>query len=749
MKIRNTKLLQLTMLTIAGAAFAISCNKGKSSSSEQSSADVTPSKVDDAKLTVSVPVAQITAKVGAKKEQVILIKNEGTKPATNIVLSGLSSPFTIKPAVTPVEPAKEDSPAKSDSASKPQAQAKTEAPIKPAVPAKTEEETTDPSKPVEPTKNACEIKALAPGESCEVTIEFAPEKVGSGKETLTVQYMTEGKALSSASDIAYLAKGKIELEIPTLPQFQAEVRKPVTQTLTIKNNGEEAITGLKIAELTAPLSSKSTCKDSLEVGATCDIEITFNPLEVVSSLVDLKISYNDIDEDGNEKPVTATTQLSYQTTGIANLTIESTADYLIANVNSSATRTYTIKNAGNGKATKLALPVLVSPLKIGATTCKAELDKDQSCTFDVVLTADKDNYETAGYAMAVVYNDGKAQKTAISNINFKSVPANVLNLSQYKVATASIEIGTICKTAEVYGNGSHNIPLVSTFTGTDINGKKVEVKLADVMKSTQVQLVAGGVSIEAPGIKAVKDAYSKCIDGSSIPEGVSAVYLTSKANGQTLDVGAKLSYVEKDGKVSSVSTDNYQAGRIKVDVKDNPFLKIAADSLYSIGIIADDYSSGLVTRDNYRLFRIAPNLKDIPSLSIARVAQIQITNTNQNKSSNWYQISADKFSTDLAWFDQGQRKTFMNNQYRREFYSGKFLNGSLKGSETTVNLSKNKSTNLTLAQITSQDFALASISDSGMPSWVGNYQWHLPFKIEMQGTDSFGNQFTAVMGDNF
>ena len=66
--------------------------------------------------------------------------------------------------------------------------------------------------------------------------------------------------------------------------------------------------------------------------------------------------------------------------------------------------------------------------------------------------------------------------------------------------------------------------------------------------------------------------------------------------------------------------------------------------------------------------------------------------------------------------------------------------GRLKpASMSVVTLSKNDTANLKMATITSQDFALASISDSGMPSWVGNYQWHLPFKLEMQGTDSFGN----------
>ena len=738
MKIRNSKFLQITMITVAGAAFAVSCNKGSSSSSEQT-ADVTPAKADQAHLTVRVPVAQIVAKVGTKKEQVISIKNEGTKPASNIVLSGLSAPFTIKPTAAPVDPAKPVDPAAPV--------AKSDATAQPG------DTSTDPSQPAASEKNACEIKTLAPGESCEVTVEFAPEKVGSGKETLTIQYMGEGKALSAASDIAFLAKGEVKLDIPTLPQLKAEVSKTATQTLTITNQGEEAISGLKIADLAAPLSSKSTCKDTLDAGASCDVEVTFAPLKLVDDKVELKISYNDIDADGKEVPVTASSIVSFQTIGKADLAIESSvaADYLVANLGTTATRTYTIKNNGNGKASKLTLPVLVTPLKVAATTCKAELDKEQSCTFDVVLTADKDNYDVAGYAMTVVYNDGQAQKTAISNINYKSVAANVLNLSQYKVATASIEIGTICKTPEVYGNGLHNIPLVSTFTGTDVNGKKVEVQLADVVKSTQVLSVSGGISAAASGISAIKNTYSKCIDGSSMPEGVSAVYLSSSATGQTLDIGAKLSYIEKDGKVSTISTDNYQAGRVKVDVKDNPLMKIAAESLYSIGIVDDHYSSGLVTRDNYRLFRILPaSLKDTPSLAIAHVNQIRITNTNQNKSSNWYQIPLNTFSTDLGWFDQGKRKTFLNNQYRREFYSGKFMVGRLKpASMSVVTLSKNDTANLKMATITSQDFALASISDSGMPSWVGNYQWHLPFKLEMQGTDSFGNQFTAVMGDNF
>ena len=58
-----------------------------------------------------------------------------------------------------------------------------------------------------------------------MTVEFAPEKVGRKKKHLQFNIWVKVRLLSVASDIAFLAKGEVKLDIPTLPQLKAEVSK--------------------------------------------------------------------------------------------------------------------------------------------------------------------------------------------------------------------------------------------------------------------------------------------------------------------------------------------------------------------------------------------------------------------------------------------------------------------------------------------------------------------------------------------
>ena len=745
MTIRSSRIIQLTLITLAGAAFAVSCNKGKSSSSSEQSGDVTPAKDDQPNLTVTMAVPQIVAQVGATKEQVLIIKNEGSTSAKSIVIEGvkdglitIKTPAVVAPVVDPATP-KAPAILAIDPA----------APVAPAV---------DPIAPVIPAvDSSCLSKVLEAGQTCEVTVVFTPKAVASGKETLSVKYsnLDGTKSKETLFDIGYLAKGDVTLDIPTLAQLKAEVAKTDKKILTITNKSALTISGLKIGDLASPLSYTSTCKDSIEAGKSCDIEVTFAPADLMDTKQNLQITYNDIDADGKEVPVTVSSVVSYQTTGKADLSMTSYSDFLVANLNKeSAVRTYTIKNDGNGKATEVQISKLASPLfvKLDSTTCiigKAfELNKGASCTFDVVVKSDK-VLEDKNVAMVVTYRDGTspATKSAISNINYKIVAANVLNLSQYKVSTSSIEIDTSCAKKEIYGNGKHNIPLVPTFSATDDSGKAIPVKLEEVVSSAIVQLVNGGKSSDATTMLAAANNFTKCTEGSSIPANTQALFMYTDANGQKLDVGAKISYVEKDGTISTINTDINQAGRVGITVLANPLARAAADSLFTFGIASDYYHGVLVTRDNYRLFKISPDAKTHETLFASEVSQIRVTNKNMNRSSALLAVNYNSgYAMDLSWFDQGKRKTFLNIQYRREFYSGKFLSGKLKPADVTiVRMHKAKDVDLSLTSIGTADYAFASISDSGMPSWAGNHQLSIPFMLEMNGVDAFGNPFYAQL----
>ncbi|MBX9837159.1 MAG: choice-of-anchor D domain-containing protein, partial [Silvanigrellaceae bacterium] len=578
----------------------------------------------------AMAVPQVVAKVGDKKEQILVIKNEGSKSAQNIAITGLESglitiksetPAVVKPA-TPVEPAKT-------------VKAEPTAPV------------VDPT-PVTPpvADTSCLNKTLAAGETCQVTIVFAPTEVASGKETISVAYSSESGAAAKTTsfDVPYLAKGEVTLDIPALAQLKAEVSKTDKKTLTITNKSANAITGIKIADLASPLSiTGNTCKDKIEKGQSCDIEVTFAPADLMDTKQNLQITYNDVDEEGNEVPVTTTSIISYQTIGKADLSLTSYADYLISNIDKDSTiRTYTIKNNGNGKATLVTLPTLVKPLsiKLDSSTCKPvdgksfELAKGASCAFDVTLNSDKID-EQKDVAMVVTYNDGTAKKSAITTINYKTVAANVLNLSKYTIANSFIGIDTPCSDKEIYGNGVHNIQLKPNLTFTTFEGNEdiaKELNLDDVLLATQPTIYDGTserpMPFESNEITRVKNPYSKCsndaLGGSDIPD--KGLFFKTKSSGKNVVIGAKLQYVDKSGKISEVKT--IDSSRLKLKALVNPYGVSSESKFKNMGIVFEHYSSSLAHRTNYRLTKISPNLTAFKSLQNFQLKKWSIFNNN-------------------------------------------------------------------------------------------------------------------------
>jgi hypothetical protein len=691
-----------------------SCSKSGSSSSPSDSANSNANaqnpNENQANLKVIIPVPQILALSGTNKEYTILVKNEGFKSASHIVFSGFEEPISLSNSKD---------------------------------------------------ANSCENKVLNNNETCELKIVFSPKKIMNGKKSISLSYTNDNdnKNVSIIFDINYLSKGSVNLFIPSVDQLKTSLTDAVSKTLTIKNLGEEEITGLKISKLEAPLVSDSKCPTTLQPGSTCNIDINFASNAVINGVKNLMITYDDLDLNSNESPITVIVPISYVTIGKSDISISNIPDALLSGANKTSERIYTIKNSGSAKATNIILPTFIKPLSNGGTTCTKELDSGDSCTFKVIFNPMGDSkIDQKDYYFEISFMDGIDIKKVVSKISFKSISNNILNLTQYNVSSASIQIDTPCNKKEIYGNGVHNIPLVPTFNATDENGRTISLSLDEIIAATQVQVVNGGISTDINTVKYTADKYSKCMDGTSVNSELKALFFTTSLSGQKLDIGAKITYIDKSGKTISVSTDNYQAGRVNINSLDNPLTKASGDSYFSMGIVSDKYIGSLITRDNYRLFKISPDTKNFPTLDgLSDLTQVRVTSLTYNKSSGLLKVEYTESQVPNATNYMMPIHGFIGaikGDCMRRYYTGYFVSGKLKSNNIDIiNVKKIGSyasdANLSLAAIGKNDFAFASITDSCLPGWVGNYQWSTPFTFEIFGLDSFGNPFKSINNSEF
>ncbi len=584
------------------------------------------------------------------------------------------------------------------------------------------------------------------------------------KKSISLSYTNDidNKNVLLSFDINYLSKGSVNLFIPSVDQLKTSLTEEIKRTLTIKNMGEEEVTGLKISKLEAPLVSISKCSDSLQPGSTCNIDISFASTAVINGIKNLLITYDDLDQNNKQKPNTVIVPISYMTIGKSDVSISNIPDILLSSANKSTERIYTIKNNGTAKAANIILPSFIKPLSNGGTTCAKELDAGDSCTFKVIFNPMGGNkIDQKDYYFEISFMDGNDIKKVVSKISFKSISNNILNLTQYNVSSASIQIDTPCNKKEIYGNGAHNIPLVPTFSATDENGRTISFSLDEIIAATQVQVVNGGISTDINTIEFKANKYSKCIDGTSVNSDLKALFFKTNLSGQKLDIGAKITYMDKSGKTISVSTDNYQAGRVNINSLDNPLTKASADSYFSMGIVSDKYIGSLITRDNYRLFKISPDTKNFPTLDgLSDITQVRVTSMTYNKSSGLLNVNYTESQVPNTPNTPNYLMPIhgfigaIKGDCMRRYYTGYFVSGKLKSNNVDIITVKKigsyaSEANLSLAAIGKNDFAFASITDSCMPGWVGNYQWSTPFTFEIFGLDSFGNPFKSINYSEF
>jgi len=124
--------------------------------------------------------------------------------------------------------------------------------------------------------NACGT-SLAAGDSCTISVTFAPKRGGALVAALTVSY----KGMASPQAVALSGTGITPPAASLLPaslKFATQVvgTSSATQTATLTNTGDQAVTISSVAASGA-FHETNNCPSSLGVSGSCQIEVTFHP----------------------------------------------------------------------------------------------------------------------------------------------------------------------------------------------------------------------------------------------------------------------------------------------------------------------------------------------------------------------------------------------------------------------------------------------------------------------------------------
>lgn len=233
--------------------------------------------------------------------------------------------------------------------------------------------------------------SLPVGQSCTVTVTFAPVKVGSKKSTLVVDTNAyTGNSLpvnltGQALEVypIYGAASTQSVSFGELVQGAAGL----TKVVTIANSGTAAMTvgtpsfsgqaaGLSIAA--------STCDVAVPAGGSCTISVALATTAVTDINATLDVPHNGRLTPTSPVHIPVTGSVIAQT---RTLSYAATLDWGSADVNVAATRTLAITNTGNSAVSGITAATS-SPFSVGTSNCAGQtLQPGSSCTITFSLTS--------------------------------------------------------------------------------------------------------------------------------------------------------------------------------------------------------------------------------------------------------------------------------------------------------------------------------------------------------------------------
>jgi hypothetical protein len=254
--------------------------------------------------------------------------------------------------------------------------------------------------------------------------------------------------------------------------FSGYVHVPQNGTITVTNNSQNLvpITSIKTA---APFSETNTCPSSLVPAGTCQVTVTWDPIQPGSFSGTLQVSYT-----GSGSPQTI------GLTGMAQTVVQfypTSVQFGSQVVKTSSPVTYVgIDNYGNTTATLGTPTIQGNAFSLVANQCGTKLLPLSACSVEVVFTPAATGPQTG--SLSITVNNSTAPITA--SLQGTGISSGVGSLSPLSIDFGSQTVGT--------HSSPQNVKLSNTGTGTlGITGVSVSPNFFSQQNNCGSSLAAG------------------------------------------------------------------------------------------------------------------------------------------------------------------------------------------------------------------------------------------------------------------
>jgi len=239
---------------------------------------------------------------------------------------------------------------------------------------------------------------LASGSTCLIEVSYSPVAPASDSDTIDIAYNNGVSAQNALRDLLGVAVNPAVIDITEIDPYNfgtiatGGIR---THIFTLSNSGGITATGVAEVGLNAPFAftggafpgSNGDCTSSLANGASCDIEIAYQPTVTGTQTDSIEIQYND-----GSGSVSSLRQIQGTGAAPAAITITETDPYDFGTLaqGGSATHVFTLTNAGGVDATAMSGGGLGAPFSFTGGSypgaggdCGATLVPAATCLIEV------------------------------------------------------------------------------------------------------------------------------------------------------------------------------------------------------------------------------------------------------------------------------------------------------------------------------------------------------------------------------
>lgn len=319
---------------------------------------------------------------------------------------------------------------------------------------------TSPVAPFTIPSNTCSPypRVLNVGNSCNVTVQFAPVASGGVSSSITINSDDPDEG---SIDVSLTGAGVTTPDIFVDPTFVNFPSTPVgstsSQTIEVRNIGSANLTITSVTNPGGDFNITGTdCIGTLIPTATCHVSITFAPTSAGFKQTTFQINSNDPDTPAYSVYLSGTGAVE------PNIYLIPTAlNFGNVIVGNSSTLNLTVKNIGPANLLIISVSIPSAPYSIVSNTCLGmSLAQNETCQIQVMFSpTSQGNFPSS---ITINTNDPDTPN-AVVNLNGSGiVPANV-SVNPLIIDFGSVVVGTSStpRTVTVTNNGGTNLEILS------------------------------------------------------------------------------------------------------------------------------------------------------------------------------------------------------------------------------------------------------------------------------------------------